>query len=229
MIGKRLPNKNKKRNVYIDCWFEVKTMQIICLDLEGVLIPEIWIEFARETGIQGLMATTRDIPDYDVLMRQRLDYLKTNNLRLDDIQSVISGMEPLPGAKEFLDTLRTKYQVVILSDTFYEFAHPFMRQLAWPTLLCHRLNVDNQGSVIGYELRQRDPKRNAVRALKKLNFRVLAAGDSYNDITMLEEADAGFLFCAPENVVEEYPQLLSTTSYAELIQYFENCDQDKNI
>ena len=204
-------------------------MQIICLDLEGVLIPEIWIEFARETGIQGLMATTRDIPDYDVLMRQRLDYLKTNNLRLDDIQSVISGMEPLPGAKEFLDTLRTKYQVVILSDTFYEFAHPFMRQLAWPTLLCHRLNVDNQGSVLGYELRQRDPKRNAVRALKKLNFRVLAAGDSYNDITMLEEADAGFLFCAPENVVEEYPQLLSTTRYAELIQYFENCDQDKNI
>ncbi len=204
-------------------------MQIICLDLEGVLIPEIWIEFARETGIQGLMATTRDIPDYDVLMRQRLDYLKTNNLRLDDIQSVISGMEPLTGAKEFLDTLRTKYQVVILSDTFYEFAHPFMRQLEWPTLLCHRLNVDNQGSVIGYELRQRDPKRNAVRALKKLNFRVLAAGDSYNDITMLEEADAGFLFCAPENVVEEYPQLLSTTSYAELIQYFENCDQDKNI
>ncbi len=202
-------------------------MQIICLDLEGVLIPEIWIEFARETGIQGLMATTRDIPDYDVLMRQRLDYLKTNNLRLDDIQSVISGMEPLPGAEEFLDTLRTKYQVMILSDTFYEFAHPFMRQLAWPTLLCHRLNVDNQGSVIGYELRQRDPKRNAVRALKKLSFRVLAAGDSYNDITMLEEADAGFLFCAPENVVEEYPQLLSTTSYAELIQCFEKFDQDE--
>ena len=202
-------------------------MQIICLDLEGVLIPEIWIEFARETGIQGLMATTRDIPDYDVLMRQRLDYLKTNNLRLDDIQSVISGMEPLPGAEEFLDTLRTKYQVMILSDTFYEFAHPFMRQLAWPTLLCHRLNVDNQGSVIGYELRQRDPKRNAVRALKKLNFRVLAAGDSYNDITMLEEADAGFLFCAPENVVEEYPQLLSTTNYAELIQCFEKFDQDE--
>ena len=202
-------------------------MQIICLDLEGVLIPEIWIEFARETGIQGLMATTRDIPDYDVLMRQRLDYLKTNNLRLDDIQSVISGMKPLPGAEEFLDTLRTKYQVMILSDTFYEFAHPFMRQLAWPTLLCHRLNVDNQGSVIGYELRQRDPKRNAVRALKKLNFRVLAAGDSYNDITMLEEADAGFLFCAPENVVEEYPQLLSTTSYAELIQCFEKFDQDE--
>ena len=202
-------------------------MQIICLDLEGVLIPEIWIEFARETGIQGLMATTRDIPDYDVLMRQRLDYLKMNNLRLDDIQSVISGMEPLPGAEEFLDTLRTKYQVMILSDTFYEFAHPFMRQLAWPTLLCHRLNVDNQGSVIGYELRQRDPKRNAVRALKKLNFRVLAAGDSYNDITMLEEADAGFLFCAPENVVEEYPQSLSTTNYAELIQCFEKFDQDE--
>ena len=202
-------------------------MQIICLDLEGVLIPEIWIEFARETGIQGLMATTRDIPDYDVLMRQRLDYLKTNNLRLDDIQSVISGMEPLPGAEEFLDTLRTKYQVMILSDTFYEFAHPFMRQLAWPTLLCHRLNVDNQGSVIGYDLRQRDPKKNAVRALKKLNFRVLAAGDSYNDITMLEEADAGFLFCAPENVVEEYPKLVSTTSYAELIRCFEKFDQDE--
>ena len=201
-------------------------MQIICLDLEGVLIPEIWIKFARETGIQGLMATTRDIPDYDVLMRQRLDYLKANNLRLDDIQSVISGMEPLPGAKEFLNTLRTKYQVMILSDTFYEFAHPFMRQLAWPTLLCHRLNVDNQGSVIGYELRQRDPKRNAVRALKKPSFRVLAAGDSYNDMTMLEEADTGFLFCAPVNVVKEFPQFRSTTSYAELIQCFEKFDRD---
>ena len=159
-------------------------MQIICLDLEGVLIPEIWIEFARETGIEGLMATTRDIPDYDALMKQRLDYLERNNLRLDDIQSVISGMEPLPGAKHFLDTLRARYQVMILSDTFYEFASPFMRQLAWPTLLCHRLTVDDQGRVIGYVLRQNDPKRNVVRALKQLNFHVSAAGDSYNDTTL---------------------------------------------
>ena len=201
-------------------------MQIICLDLDGVLIPEIWIEFARETGIEGLMATTRDIPDYDALMKQRLDYLERNNLRLHDIQSVISGMEPLPGAKHFLDTLRARYQVMILSDTFYEFAFPFMRQLAWPTLLCHRLTVDDQGRVIGYVLRQNDPKRNVVRALKQLNFHVSAAGDSYNDTTMLEEADAGFLFCAPENVIEEFTQFLSTTSYDQLIEYFDKSEQD---
>ena len=155
-------------------------MQIICLDLEGVLIPEIWIEFAKETGIEELMATTRDIPDYDVLMKQRLSFLRKNDLRIDDIQSVISGMEPLDGAKEFLNELRSQYQVMILSDTFYEFAYPFMQQLAWPTLLCHRLMIDSQGGVENYVLRQKDPKRNAVKAMKQLNFRVFAAGDSYN-------------------------------------------------
>ena len=202
-------------------------MQIICLDLEGVLIPEIWIEFAKETGIEELMATTRDIPDYDVLMKQRLSFLRKHDLRIDDIQSVISGMEPLDGAKEFLDELRSKYQVMILSDTFYEFAYPFMQQLAWPTLLCHRLTVDNQGGVKNYVLRQKDPKRNAVKAMKKLNFRVFAAGDSYNDTTMLEEADAGFLFCAPDNVVEEFPEFPLTTNYDELLDCFKKAELDE--
>ena len=208
-------------------FLRVKLMQIICLDLEGVLIPEIWIEFAKETGIEELMATTRDIPDYDVLMKQRLSFLRKHDLRIDDIQSVISGMEPLDGAKEFLDELRSKYQVMILSDTFYEFAYPFMQQLAWPTLLCHRLTVDNQGGVKNYVLRQKDPKRNAVKAMKKLNFRVFAAGDSYNDTTMLEEADAGFLFCAPDNVVEEFPEFPLTTNYDELLDCFKKAELDE--
>ncbi|MAI42255.1 MAG: bifunctional phosphoserine phosphatase/homoserine phosphotransferase ThrH [Candidatus Azotimanducaceae bacterium] len=202
-------------------------MQIICLDLEGVLIPEIWIEFAKETGIEELMATTRDIPDYDVLMKQRLSFLRKNDLRIDDIQSVISGMEPLDGAKEFLNELRSQYQVMILSDTFYEFAYPFMQQLAWPTLLCHRLMIDSQGGVENYVLRQKDPKRNAVKAMKQLNFRVFAAGDSYNDTTMLEEADAGFLFCAPDNVVEEFPEFPLTTNYDELLDCFKKAELDE--
>ena len=196
-------------------------MQVICLDLEGVLIPEIWIEFATKTGIDGLLATTRDIPDYDVLMKKRLGYLEQHDLRLDDIQSVIATMEPLRGAKAFLDSLRSKYQVIILSDTFYEFAQPFMKQLDWPTLLCHRLEIANDRSVANYVLRQKDPKRNAVKALKKLNFIVYAAGDSYNDTTMLEEADAGFLFRAPENVVQEFPQYPLITEYDELLKNFD--------
>lgn len=196
-------------------------MQVICLDLEGVLIPEIWIEFATKTGIDGLLATTRDIPDYDVLMKKRLGYLEQHDLRLDDIQSVIATMEPLRGAKAFLDSLRSKYQVIILSDTFYEFAQPFMKQLDWPTLLCHRLEIANDRRVANYVLRQKDPKRNAVKALKKLNFIVYAAGDSYNDTTMLEEADAGFLFRAPENVVQEFPQYPLITEYDELLKNFD--------
>ena len=196
-------------------------MQVICLDLEGVLIPEIWIEFATKTGIDGLLATTRDIPDYNVLMKKRLGYLEQHDLRLDDIQSVIATMEPLRGAKAFLDSLRSKYQVIILSDTFYEFAQPFMKQLDWPTLLCHRLEIANDRTVANYVLRQKDPKRNAVKALKKLNFIVYAAGDSYNDTTMLEEADAGFLFRAPENVVQEFPQYPLITEYDDLLKHFD--------
>ena len=196
-------------------------MQVICLDLEGVLIPEIWIEFATKTGIDGLLATTRDIPDYDVLMKKRLGYLEQHDLRLDDIQSVIATMEPLRGAKAFLDSLRSKYQVIILSDTFYEFAQPFMKQLDWPTLLCHRLEIANDRRVANYVLRQKDPKRNSVKALKQLNFIVYAAGDSYNDTTMLEEADAGFLFRAPENVVQEFPQYPLITEYDELLKNFD--------
>lgn len=191
-------------------------MNIVCLDLEGVLVPEIWIEFARETGIEELKLTTREVPDYDELMTGRLRILNDNNLALDDIQKVIEKLAPLEGALEFLTDLRTAYQVIILSDTFYEFAQPLMRQLGWPTLFCHRLEVDESGRVTDYHLRQEDPKRKAVQALQQLNFRVLAAGDSYNDTTMLLEADAGFLFRAPSNVIEEFPRFPVTNDYSEL-------------
>ncbi|WP_428607907.1 bifunctional phosphoserine phosphatase/homoserine phosphotransferase ThrH [Sedimenticola sp.] len=185
-----------------------------CLDLEGVLIPEIWINFAERTGIDELKATTRDIPDYDVLMRQRLQILKQHNLGLADIQEVIAGMSPLEGAREFLDWLRERFQVVILSDTFYEFAAPMMRQLGYPTLLCHKLGVDSDGMVEAYHLRQKDPKRQAVKAFHGLNFRVIAAGDSYNDTTMLAEADKGILFRPPQNVIDEFPQFPVVTDYS---------------
>lgn len=196
-------------------------MQIICLDLEGVLVPEIWIAFAEKTGIEDLKATTRDIPDYDVLMQQRLRILDENNLDLASIQEVIAGLEPLPGARAFLDDLRAQYQVIILSDTFYEFAKPLMAQLAWPTIFCHRLEVDEQGRVANYLLRQEDPKRQSVKALKQLKYTVFAAGDSYNDTTMLEEADAGFLFRSPQNVIDEFPQYPVTNEYSELRQFFD--------
>ncbi len=196
-------------------------MQVICLDLEGVLIPEVWIEFADRTGIEELKATTRDIPDYDELMQQRLSTLNDHALKLDDIQSVIRSMGLLPGARAFLDGLREHYQVIILSDTFYEFAAPFMEKLGRPTLFCHRLEVDGEGTISNYILRQPDPKRNSVKALKELNFTVFAAGDSYNDTTMLEEADAGFLFRAPPNVVDEFPQYPLTTEYDELREKFD--------
>ncbi len=195
-------------------------MEIACLDLEGVLVPEIWIEFAKATGIESLKATTRDIPDYDVLMKQRLRILEENNLGLKEIQEVIATLKPLDGAVEFVDWLRERFQVIILSDTFYEFSQPLMRQLGFPTLLCHRLNVDERDRVVGYTLRQRDPKRQSVLALKTLYYRIIAAGDSYNDTTMLAEADAGILFHAPQNVIEQFPQFPAVHTYEDLKKEF---------
>ena len=195
-------------------------MEIACLDLEGVLVPEIWIGFAEKTGITELRATTRDIPDYDVLMKQRLKLLKENKLGLSDIQEVISTMSPMEGAVDFVAWLKERFQLVILSDTFYEFSEPLMRQLNFPTLLCHRLIVDSNGFITDYKLRQKDPKRQCVKAFHNLNFRVIASGDSYNDTTMLSEAEAGILFRAPKNVVEEFPQYPSVANYEELKKEF---------
>ncbi|MDX1489944.1 MAG: bifunctional phosphoserine phosphatase/homoserine phosphotransferase ThrH [Pseudohongiellaceae bacterium] len=195
-------------------------MEVVCLDLEGVLVPEIWIGFAERTGIDALKATTRDIPDYDVLMKQRLRILNENNLGLNDIQEVIAGMSPMPGAREFVDWLRERFQVVILSDTFYEFSQPLMAQLGFPTLFCHRLVTDEAGKVVDYKLRQKDPKRQSVKAFHSLNYRVMAAGDSYNDTTMLSEADLGVLFRAPANVIEEFPQYQAVTEYEDLKKAF---------
>jgi len=191
-------------------------MQVLCLDMEGVLVPEIWIEFSKRTGIAEFSRTTRDEPDYDKLMRYRLDLLDKHGLKLPDIQQVIAGMGPLPGAREFLDAMRERFQVIILSDTFYEFADPLMRQLGRPTLFCHRLLVDDAGKVRDYKLRQPDQKRAAVNALKSLNYRVMAAGDSYNDTGMLLAADAGFFIHAPPAIAAQFPQFPETHSYAEL-------------
>ena len=191
-------------------------MHIVCLDLEGVLVPEIWIAFAQRTGIKEFNRTTRDEPDYDKLMRFRLGLLRQHGLKLADIQAVIAGMAPLPGAKAFLDDLRSRYQVIILSDTFYEFADPLMRQLGRPTLFCHRLVADSDGFVAEYRLRQPNQKFQAVNALKGLNFQVIAAGDSYNDTGMLGAADAGFFIHAPPGIVAQFPQFPVNHSYAEL-------------
>lgn len=191
-------------------------MQIVCLDLEGVLVPEIWIAFAERTGISELRRTTRDEPDYDKLMKYRLDILAEKKLGLPDIQEVISGLEPLPGAREFVDWLRPRFQVVILSDTFYEFAMPLMKHLGWPTLFCHRLEADENGMMVNYHLRMPEQKRESVKAFKGLNFRTIAAGDSYNDTAMLAEAHAGILFCPPDNVVREFPQFPVTRDYEAL-------------
>lgn len=195
-------------------------MELACLDLEGVLVPEIWIAFAEKTGIEALRATTRDIPDYDVLMRQRLALLDEHQLTIDDIQRVIATLEPLPGAIDFIAWLRERFQVIILSDTFYEFSQPLMRQLGWPTLFCHRLVTDEQGRVVDYKLRQRDPKRASVKALHSLQYRVIAAGDSYNDTTMLAEADQGILFHAPDNVIAEFPQFPAVQTFDDLKRAF---------
>lgn len=191
-------------------------MELVCLDLEGVLVPEIWINVAKRTGIKELEATTRDIPDYDVLMKQRLAICKEHNLGLPDIQAVIADMGPIPGAYEFLAWVREHFQLIILSDTFYEFAHPLMRQLDWPTLFCHKLEVAADGTITDYKLRQPDQKRAAIKAFHSLNYRCIAAGDSYNDTNMLGEAEQGILFDAPENVIREFPQFPVTTTYEEL-------------
>ena len=195
----------------------MKQQTIVTLDLEGVLVPEIWIAFAEKTGIEKLKLTTRDIPDYDELMAGRLAILAENGLKLADIQEVIGTLAPLEGARAFLDELRAITQVVILSDTFEEFAGPLMRQLAWPAILCHQLEINGEGRVANYRLRQPDQKCSAVAAFRGLNYKVIAAGDSYNDTTMLGEANVGFLFRAPDGVKEEFPQFTSAEEYGELM------------
>ena len=191
-------------------------MQLVCLDLEGVLIPEIWIEFAERTGIAELRRTTRDEPDYDKLMKYRLALLAQHKLGLPDIQKVIADMGPMPGAKAFLDALREDFQVIILSDTYYEFAMPMMRQLGMPTLFCHKLEANAAGFLVNYHLRMPNQKKEAVKRFKEINFKVIAAGDSYNATAMLGAAHAGILFHAPENVIREFPQFAVTNTYAEL-------------
>ena len=192
---------------------------IFCLDLEGVLVPEVWINVAEKTGIEELRLTTRDIPDYDVLMTGRLKILAERKLKLADIQAVIASMTPLEGAKEFLDWLRERGQVVILSDTFEEFAQPLMRQLGWPTILCHSLDIDAEGWVRNYRLRQKNQKREAVRAFRNLFFEVCAIGDSYNDTAMLKEADHGILFHAPAHIAAEFSQFPALNGYDELMAH----------
>ncbi len=188
-------------------------MHILCSDLEGVFVPEIWINVAHKTGIEALKLTTRDISDYDVLMKKRLSIMAEHNLKLSDIQAVIKQMEPLEGAFEFLKWIRERYQIIIVSDTFVEFAGPLMEKLNWPTLFCNSLTVAQDGMINGYNLRQNDGKRKTTAALKSLNFRVVAFGDSYNDISMLKEADAAFLFRPPENVTDEFPEIPWTETY----------------
>jgi phosphoserine/homoserine phosphotransferase len=206
----RIPDLSRPSGVF--------PMHIVCLDLEGVLIPEVWIKFAEATGIPELRVTTRDIPDYDVLMKQRLRILAEHKLGLTQIQEVVAGMEPLEGAIDFIAWLRRQFQVVILSDTYYEFVMPLIAKLGHPTLLCHKLETAADGTVVNYVLRQPDPKRQAVKAFHALNFKVIAAGDSYNDTTMLGEADAGILFHAPDNVIAEFPQFPAVHSYEDLKQ-----------
>lgn len=190
---------------------------VVTLDLEGVLVPEIWIAFAEKTGIVELRRTTRDEPDYDVLMKGRLRILDAHGLKLPDIQEVIGTLAPLDGAKAFLDELRTITQVIILSDTFEQFANPLMRQLGWPALFCHRLEVDDAGRIVNYRLRQHNQKQHSVAALKSLNYRVIAAGDSFNDTTMLAEADVGFFFHAPEAIQAQFPQFRPFDRYGDLL------------
>jgi phosphoserine/homoserine phosphotransferase len=200
-------------------------VQVVCLDLEGVLVPEIWIEFSKRTGIPELSRTTRDEPDYDKLMRFRIDLLRHHGLKLADIQRVIDGMGPMAGARDFLDALRARFQVVILSDTFYEFADPLMNQLGRPTLFCHRLETDGEGFVTRHVLRMPNPKKAAVEALKALNFRVIAAGDSYNDTAMLGAADAGFFIHPPESIVAQFPQFPVTRSYEALAAHIDEASR----
>ena len=197
-----------------DDWMTHPT--IVCLDLEGVLVPEVWIALAEATKIDALRLTTRDISDYDVLMTKRLEILNAHALRIQDIHAAVDTLNPLEGASEFLDGLRAAYQVVILSDTFYQVIAPLMRKLSYPTLFCHTLDIDSDGRILQYHLRQPDQKRNSVMAFKRLNFRVLAAGDSYNDTTMLQSADAGIFFRPPDSIVHAFPRFPVTETYSEL-------------
>ena len=197
-------------------------MRIVCLDLEGVLVPEIWIAFSEAAGIPELRRTTRDEPDYDKLMQFRLDLLAKNNLKLADIQKVISGIDPLPGAKAFSDALREKTQLIILSDTFEQFAKPLMQKLSWPALFCNSLETGPDGSITGYRLRQKNGKREAVKALKSINMAVFAAGDSFNDIAMLHEADSCCLFRAPESIRKEYAAIPCVDAYDDLMNHIDN-------
>ena len=191
-------------------------MHIACLDFEGVLVPEIWVGLAERTGVEALKATTRDIPDYDDLMQMRLRIMAEHGLRFADVRAAAEDLDPLPGARDFLDWLRGEYQVAIISDTFYELAMPLVRKLGMPTMLCHRLLVDADGMLSGYRLRQPDPKRSAVRAFKSMRYKVAATGDSYNDVPMLEEADRSWFFCPPDNVMRDHPSIAVARSYAEL-------------
>ena len=193
---------------------------LACLDLEGVLLPEIWIKFAEKTGIEELKLTTRDIPDYDELMRGRLSILKQKNLKIKDIQDVITTLSPLDGAVDFLNWLKSEFQVIILSDTFYQFAGPLMKQLSYPTLFCHNLVINDEGVIVDYKLRQQDQKTKAVKALQGLNLQVISAGDSYNDTGMLQQADGGILFCPPQRVIDEFPQFPVAKNYGEFKQLF---------
>ncbi len=193
---------------------------ICCLDLEGVLIPEIWINVAKRTGIKALAITTRDEPDYDKLMRYRLAILKREGIKLRDIQNVIKRMRPLLGAKEFLRKLQEKYQVIILSDTYYEFAGPMMKKLGYPTLFCNWLETDKKGFIANYHLRQKNGKKEAVRGIRSLGFKVVAAGDSYNDIAMLRAADRGILFRPPAKIARQFQRFPVTNTYKELLSAF---------
>jgi len=191
-------------------------MYIVCSDLEGIYVPEIWINVSEYTGIKELRLTTRDVNDYNVLMRGRLSLLRQHNLKLTDIQSVIRKLEPLQGAREFLDWMRSEYQLIIVSDTFREFADPLMEKLGRPTLLCHHLTTDEEGNITDYNLRQQDAKRKVVEALQNLNYKVIAIGDSYNDISMLRKAEKAILFRPPQNVIDENPDIPCVTGYDEL-------------
>ena len=195
---------------------------VVCLDLEGVLIPEIWINVALKTGIDELKVTTREMPDYDQLMKQRIEILDRHGLKIGEIQTVIADMGPLEGAVEFLDWLKERSQVIILSDTFYQFAQPLMRQLGYPTLFCNQLDIDPQGRIVNYHMRMENPKKHAVASLKALNFFTVAAGDSYNDIGMLREADKGFFFRPPDHLPKEFTSFPVTHTYGELQERFVN-------
>lgn len=198
----------------------MKSPVVTCLDMEGVLTPEIWLALAEKTGIADLNVTTRDIPDYDELMKLRLDILAKFDLKLSDITEVVAGLKPLDGALEFLTWLRERCQVIILSDSYYDLVSPLMKQLHYPSIFCHTLEIDEAGYIRNYSLRQQDQKRHAVAAVKSLNFHVLAVGDSYNDLSMLQEADSGFFFRPPDSICSEYPQFPVTHSYPELMDRF---------